>query len=279
MEEGLFYSEEALINRVIFLSDSNEINIIVEDEYKEYEYENILNRLFSYQLILNNIFPMKGKPGVKKAFEEYGAFYDGKPTIYLVDGDFDIIMNKDMVEHPNYIYLDKYNIECYYVDKDATLRFMSGKLKKRQKDIVNEIEYEAWENDTYDKLKKLFINYLIGQTIFPNEKNVGISPYTYIDSRGRVNESKIDEYVIQLQNRVPNYDELFMYYSDRFEQLLDGDVTRLVCGKYIIASLARYLRKKTSVTFKEDDFRYYLVSEFDIEKLFFLKERILNIMK
>ena len=108
MEEGLFYSEEALINRVIFLSDSNEINIIVEDEYKEYEYENILNRLFSYQLILNNIFPMKGKPGVKKAFEEYGAFYDGKPTIYLVDGDFDIIMNKDMVEHPNYIYLDKY---------------------------------------------------------------------------------------------------------------------------------------------------------------------------
>lgn len=279
MEEGLFYSEEALINRVIFLSDSNEINIIVEDEYKEYEYENILNRLFSYQLILNNIFPMKGKPGVKKAFEEYGAFYDGKPTIYLVDGDFDIIMNKDMVEHPNYIYLDKYNIECYYVDKDATLRFMSGKLKKRQKDIVNEIEYEAWENDTYDKLKKLFINYLIGQTIFPNEKNVGISPYTYIDSRGRVNESKIDEYVIQLQNRVPNYDELFMYYSDRFEQLLDGDVTRLVCGKYIIASLARYLRKKTSVTFKEDDFRYYLVSEFDIEKLFFLKERIINIMK
>ena len=70
-----------------------------------------------------------------------------------------------------------------------------------------------------------------------------------------------------------------MYYSDRFEQLLDGDVTRLVCGKYIIASLARYLRKKTSVTFKEDDFRYYLVSEFDIEKLFFLKERIINIMK
>lgn len=279
MEEGLFYSEEALINRVIFLSDSNEINIIVEDEYKEYEYESILNRLFSYQLNINNIFPMKGKPGVKKAFEEYGAFYDGKPAIYLVDGDFDVIMDKDIVDHPNYIYLNKYNIESYYVDKGATLRFMSGKLKKRQKDIINEIEYEAWENDTYTKLKRLFINYIIGQTVFPSEKNVGIPPHVYVDSKGYVDDNKIDEYVTQLQNRIPNYDELYMHYNKRFEQLLDGDVTRLVCGKYIIASLAKYLRKKTSSTFKEDDFRYYLVGEFDIRKLFFLKERITNIMK
>lgn len=278
MEEGLFYSEEALLNRVIFLSDSNEINIIVEDEYKEYKYENILNRLFSYQLNINNIFPMKGKPGVKKAFEEYGAVYDGKPAIYLVDGDFDVIMDKDMVDHPNYIYLEKYNIECYYVDKDATLRFMSGKLKKRQKDIVDEIAYETWENDTYRKLKKLFINYIIGQTVFPNEKNVGVSPHIYIDAQGNVDENKIDEYVVQLQNRIPNHEELYIFYNDRFEQLLDGDVTRLVCGKYVIASLAKYLRKKTSSTFKEDDFRYYLVGEFDIRKLSFLKERIMCII-
>ena len=41
MEDGLFYSESALLNRVLFYSDYNDINIFVEDEYKEYIYENI----------------------------------------------------------------------------------------------------------------------------------------------------------------------------------------------------------------------------------------------
>ena len=37
MEKGLFYSEEGLLNRVLFYSDYNEINIFVEDETKEFK--------------------------------------------------------------------------------------------------------------------------------------------------------------------------------------------------------------------------------------------------
>ena len=39
MEDGLFYSESALLNRVLFYSDYNDINIFVEDEHKEFIYE------------------------------------------------------------------------------------------------------------------------------------------------------------------------------------------------------------------------------------------------
>lgn len=133
MENTLSYSEEALINRVLFLSDFNEINIFVEDEYREFEYERIFDRLFSYKLKINHIFAMKGKNGVKKAFEQYGDKYDNKPAIYVVDGDFDLILKKDVIHHNNFIYLEKYNIESYYIDKDATFRFMSGKMKERRK--------------------------------------------------------------------------------------------------------------------------------------------------
>ena len=34
-----------------------------------------------------------------------------------------------MIENPNYIYLEKYNIESYYIDEMAVLRFMAGKMK------------------------------------------------------------------------------------------------------------------------------------------------------
>lgn len=35
MEEGLFYSEAALLNRALFYSDYNDVNIFVEDEGKK----------------------------------------------------------------------------------------------------------------------------------------------------------------------------------------------------------------------------------------------------
>ena len=52
----------------------------------------------------------------------------------------------------------------------------------------------------------------------------------------------------------------------------------IVCGKYLLASLSNYLRAKASVTFKEDDFVYFLASFFDIKTLDFVKDRILNII-
>lgn len=279
MEEGLFYSEDALLNRVLFLSGSNELNIFVEDEYKEYEYENIFNRLFAYKLVINNIFPMRGKPGVKKAFKEYGAYIDNKPSIYIVDGDFDVIMEKERINHPNFIYLDRYNIESYYADKGATLRFMSGKMKKRQMDINDIVKYDNWETYTYQSLQELFINYIIAQRVFPEEKNVGIPPHTYIDSAsGEIDYQKIRDYIDQLKTRIVNYSELYIFYKERFQNCLKGDSSKLICGKYILACLACYLRKKTNTSFKEDDFRYYLVGEFDIKKLDFLKNQVLDIV-
>lgn len=279
MAEGLFYSGEALLNRVLFLSDFNEVNIFVEDEYKEYEYENIFNRLFSYELKISNIFPMKGKIGVKKAFEQYGVAYEDKPSIYIVDGDFDVIMDKEMIVHENFIYLEKYNIESYYVDKKATMKYMAGKLKKTQKIVASKIDYDGWEDKTYDQLKELFINYIIAQKVFPSEKNVGISPHKFIDSEGYFEHNLITDYVNQLKVRVPNYDTLYSTYKQKFIDKLNGDISRLVCGKYVLASLTQYLRNTTGANFKDEDFKYYLVGEFDIKKLEFLKVRVLNILE
>ena len=59
MEEGLFYSEAALLNRALFYSDYNDVNIFVEDEGKEYIYEDIFQRMFDYQIKIRKILPMK----------------------------------------------------------------------------------------------------------------------------------------------------------------------------------------------------------------------------
>lgn len=278
MENGLFYSETGLLNRILFYSEHNDINVFVEDEYKEYIYENIFERMFESEVSVNKVFPMRGKKGVEKAFKEYGEQYDNKPAIYIVDGDFDIIMEKEVINNPNYIYLEKYNIESYYIEEKAVLKYMAGKMKQPQKRITQQIEYSTWESMTYNALIRLFLNYLVAQTVFPEEKNVGISPHSYFGENGYANEAKIDEYENNLKKRIQNYQEIYNLFVEKFETLLSKDGTRLVCGKYLLASLSKYLRNKTGTKFKEEDFIYYLVTVFNIKKLDFMKNRILKVI-
>lgn len=276
MEEGLFYSESALLNRMLFYSEYNDINVFVEDEYKEYIYENIFQRMFLDELKINKIFTMGGKNGVEKAFGQYGNQYDNKPVIYLVDGDFDLIMGKEMINSPNYIYLDKYNIESYYIEEKAVLKYMSGKMKQTQKKVAEQIEYAIWENMAYDSMTKLFLNYIVAQTVFPEEKSVGNSPHIYFSENGYAIAKKIDEYIDNLKNRIVDYQGIYDLYVEKFQIILFGDRTRLICGKYLLASLSKYLRTKTGTNFKDDDFIYYLVTVFSIEKLDFVKNKVKN---
>lgn len=69
-----------------------------------------------------------------------------------------------------------------------------------------------------------------------------------------------------------------VFYHKRFEEILLGDITRLVCGKYLLASLSNYLRDVAKVKFKEEDFVNFLISAFNIKKLDFVKKRIVKIM-
>ncbi len=278
MKDGLFYSEEALQNRIIFYSDNADIIILVEDENKEFIYENIFQRMFDDKEIISKILPMKGKKGVEKAFYKFGDIYDKKPIVYLVDGDFDLIMGKKMICSPNFIYLEKYNIESYYIDEKAVLKYMSGKMKLVQKLVSERIEYSSWKNMIYDKMKDLFINYVIAQDVFPEEKNVGTSPYCYLYKDGSVNESRISEYICRLKGRVYDYENKYNFYMARYETILLNDASRLICGKYLLASLTNYLRDKAKVTFKEEDFIYFLASCFDIKALDYVRKRILPLI-
>ena len=55
-EFDLNYSNEALLSRVLFLASSTELNIFVEDDGKEYEYEEIFERLLPDGIHINIIF-------------------------------------------------------------------------------------------------------------------------------------------------------------------------------------------------------------------------------
>lgn len=276
------YSEDASLNIILFLAKKNKINFFVEDCNKEYEYERIFCRLLNIKVNNNffGIFPMNGKMGVKQAYNIYGTCYESRPLVYIADGDFDLILGKEMICDTNFIYLDRYNIESYYVDKEAVVKFMMGKLKCMRESVLEKIDFEEWERDTYSKLKKLFLLFVIGQMAIPQRENVGGKLRQYINKSGMVDAVKIDCYQRELTNLI-GIDKINKYIVDvekEFEDKLQGDIKRLLCGKYLLASLSQYLRVKTNIGFRGDDLRYYLIGEFDINSLCFVRERIEKIV-
>ncbi len=128
------YSDEAQLSRGLLLSNHLDLNIYVEDDNKEYLYEYILMKLLpDYKFHKLGIYPQGGKNGVIKAYREFGVSTKGTPNFFIVDADFDVLLNKIEVNNPHFIYLEKYNIESYLFDMDSILSYLSCSLEQRRK--------------------------------------------------------------------------------------------------------------------------------------------------
>ena len=251
MVKRLEYSEDALMNRMLFLSNANDINIVVEDTNHEYVYENIFERMLGDEIKIESIFPMNGKSGVEKAYKKNGKYYKGKPTFYIVG----------------------YNIESYYIEKQSVEKFMSWKMKKRKVEVSSIIKFDHWRLETLKKSTELFLNFVISKKEIPQDKTIG-TYNKFVMQDGKINCDEIDSFISDLEYKIENYDIKKKAIVERFYCELNGDPVRLICGKYLINCLQRYLIAITGVNFKKDDFIYSLCNDFDIKELDYIKNGI-----
>lgn len=182
MTAELTYSEEALRNRAIFIK--NEINIYVEDIGKEYFYEELFCRLLDGKYKINAVFPLGGKPNVLKEYIRKGEIDpDGKPNIFLLDGDFDRYIGYPEVTKENFkgregdeqaldefvkhvivksdsvIYLDTYNIRSLIIEEKPVVKFVQGKIQKSESVVTRTIDFKNWKEEVINESKDLFLLY------------------------------------------------------------------------------------------------------------------------
>lgn len=282
MDDELWYTNEAELNRYLFYSDLNEINFFVEDKNKEYEYETILNKLFKGKYKIASIITANGKLGVKQAFWEFGEKSNGyivRNNIYIVDGDFDkYIHSEDMIENNHFIYLKKYNIENYFIDERAVIKFAKGKLHALDKDVTQIINFSYWRETIVKQAKKLFLLYCAVQSVLPTEANVARSEYLFIDDKTGFERQdgykSYYDYIATLKNDIDLEIERIKIC---YETINGMDYFGFICGKFLLISLYVYLRSKTKNNFTKDELRWSLICDFDVSSLNFIKERVDNI--
>ena len=143
-EFELRFSEEALLSRVLFLTSSTTLSVFVEDADKEYEYEELFEKLFPEELKVDCIFPTGGKTKLEEAFDLFGNSTSYGKTFFIADGDFDVVLGRTMIVADNFLYLERYNIESYLLDEEVVLKYMRPRLRKTFQETKSIVKYEEW---------------------------------------------------------------------------------------------------------------------------------------
>ena len=267
---------------IYFFSDLNDINIFVEDKGKEFEYKTIFKRLLGKEYKIVKILGVGGKVELKKYFNEFGLVNKDNPkikNIYIADGDFDwYIYQDEMIENPNFIYLETYNIENYFIDKKASEKFAKGQLKCSDNEVELKVDFDNWKNKIVKQASRLFFYYCYVKKEYPQEKSVSRSPYLFRDEKDGDEKPQAFEYykkyILNLNNLAESEVEKIKisYYKKHNNEF------NLICGKFLLESLYCHIRNITGINFRKDDFRWHLICDFDIRKLGYVKERILAAM-
>lgn len=272
----LLYSDEALLSRVIFLSSTECISVFVEDEHKEYEYEEIFEKILPPNLKISCIFPTGGKPKLEEAYELFGNSIEYGKTFFIADADFDLALGKSMICADNFLYLKRYNIESYLLNKNAVVHFMRPRLKKTTKETETIIDYDNWIVNTDLYFKELFKVHFLVQKYCPEIKNVSRGFEMFINGHGEPNYDSLEKYKNEIKNYIPSLDEKIVEASETLDNFYGSDISSFVCGKCIVGCLSRYVNKFLKKKLNYEEVKSYLISNLDKENLSYIRDKLMH---
>lgn len=276
----LKYSEDSIGALAALYSVYNDITIYVEDENKEFEYETIFKRMFDNEYHIERIFAKGGKQAVLQQYKEDKANGNTTNTIYLLDGDFDrFLYPETMINDTCVIYLNSYNIENYLIDEDACLSFAKSRLRCMDKEVKSIVNFQQWKDTIVAQATKLFLIYCFLKKN-TTEKSLNNSHYEFIDSKTGFErtDGSFEKYKLSITEKYPHCEDEISNIQKAYEHIYGDDYYHLICGKFLFTSLRCYLGGFIPGKFKDNDLRFFLIINFNIKKLDYVKSQILKVI-
>ena len=274
----LEHSREGLSTRAIMFEDFQNFTIYVEDQYKEYEYETIFKRMLHQNELKAQfqVLALGDKKRVKAEFQKLKNLGNLKHKVFIVDGDFDrYIKEEEMIVHHNFIYLETYNIENYFIDENAVKIFFKGVVKKIDEEVSDMVSFSEWKERIVRESTNLFLTYCFIQK---NElgKNVKEAKKNLDYKTGFLNLEEVNSYLDKISRENINMTDEVNEIKERYLRS-NEDFFNLICGKFLLQSLFAYMKKKSpKISSKFDDLRWHLINNFDISKLNYVKNIIIS---
>lgn len=277
--ESLERSTKSLFNKSIFLSVYNDLIIYVEDIDLGAVYEKILNRIFENNIKFDNIYLSGGKGKVKEMYEKY-KMDPIVPSFFIVDLDYDNLLEKEIIKDDNFLYLNRYSIENYLLNDSAAINILNPRLNKGIKECSNLVSFDNWLNKIEKELKFLNSLFLSVQYLGLGIENTKKSAESFLHDRTfEIDQSKIDNYylkVCEVAKEVNKLDEL-KDCIDRYNSLQDALVRHTFPGKILLKIFYHHILNLLPVGRKQlyiNDFYYNSADQCDIQPLQYIKENV-----
>ena len=176
-----------------------------------------------------------------------------------------------------FIYLDCYNIKNCYIDKNNIESYAKGLIKQNDDTVRSMVDYDTWKERIVSEATPLFLNYCYIQKYFPGIPTISRSKGEFIDFKSGFQRDDID-----LRSYINNIIHPNVTEPDSFHEIkgiyneLYTDGFYFICGKFLMTSISQHIRNISGRKFHNDDFKWFLISHFNSDKLNIVKERVLN---
>ena len=308
---SLFYGKDNDIN--IYVEDSGKKHIY-EEIFKrllgnKYRIESIFPLGGKKQVLKEYV--RKGESGnngnpnvflVDGDFDRYIGYESATKNDYKGETNDESELNNfisgKIFESKSVIYLKSYNIENYFIDENAIISHIKGILEKTDSEICQILDYSKWKNRIVNESKDLFLIYCFiakylnkygfmynGKKSKLSIKTVDRSPFSFLDGKtgfkGDSNdlENLIKEVkdALQIENPEINLDTELQLIKKEYELNNGEDYYNLICGKFLLTSLQTYLLTVCNGKLNFQSFKWDLIRNFEINKLEYIKEIILDL--
>jgi hypothetical protein len=264
----------------IFYVQFNDISFYIEDEDQENFFFCILKNLFP-TIHIEKIFPLNGKENVVR---ESLLNTDNKEKVYIVDKDFDDILDK-IVENPNLFYLERYSIENHLLEKDTLVEYIIGeKPKLNRNEIEASLDIEATLFNISKSLKNLVRLHLIVQNTCSHLKNISLNHERFLNfNNGQFDEKEpqIASYESDIDRELKLIDGRYSINSQRnkSKRLISLETLDLCIkhmpGKYLLKMLKQIIESDYGLVSRNmDSFCYRIATNCSFNSLENLRTEI-----
>lgn len=255
---------------------SNELEIFVEDKSQRRFWLLLLQRYApNINLKIGSINPLGGRDMVLEACR-CDQTNNSRKRLYIIDSDFDIVLQKRKERLKHLYKLKRYCVENYLVSQSS----IDGvALTLGKKDTDTDINIERWVKDNEDILKELFVCYAVAYDLsFSGEPTVSYGCHRLLDNNNYCRE-KVEERIFSLYESMRN-----KFGSDSVEKTKEAVRKQSVTLKaiemcsakdYIIPVLFNMLKRSIGINSEKKVFIRILASFAD-EKIDPKLTQILN---
>ncbi|MED4212668.1 DUF4435 domain-containing protein [Priestia megaterium] len=276
-------STDGTFNKSIFLSVYSDLIIFVEDTDRGNIYETIFQKLLDESINFDNIYLSGGKKGVKEYYELY-LKNPTVPSIFLVDLDYDDIHQHKKINDVNFIYLDRYSIENYFIDENVAGNFLNPRLQIGFDRCLQKINLHNWLDSMSIAYKEIIVLFLTIQSLELGIVNTKLNAQKFLKNNSwEIDSAKVASYHEEASKKAQgkglfkDFCTKLDYYDKKLMELYKDKFWTMIPGKQLLTLFWRYLvdfcpqNKKTVFL---DDFYHLCADHCDMENFSFLKDGI-----